>query len=152
MLPPFPPGMEVGLFGMGELYGAERHFWQAPGVYTTAVGHAGDVEVVQVVFDPQQTSLSALLRVFWEAHDPTRAATDARRRSAILCASEEQRRAATASRDAYQRALSAAHRGAIVTEIAAAPEFQPADDDQQQYLAKHPHRHSELKGTGVRCS
>jgi enoyl-CoA hydratase len=151
MLPPFPPGMEVALFGMGERYGAERHFWQAAGVYTTAVGRAGDVDVVQVVFDPRQTSFAALLRLFWEGHDPTRATRDAQR-SAILCTSEEQVRAATASRDAYQRALSTAGRGAIGTEIGAAAEFQSAEDDEQQYLAKHPHRHSELRGTGVRCS
>jgi enoyl-CoA hydratase len=150
MLPPFPDGMETALFGMGELWGAERRWWQAPGVYTTAVGEAGGVDVVRVVFDPRVTDYAALLRVFWEGHDPTRRG-DGRRRSIIYCASDAQRRAAIASRDAYQGALAAAGLGAIVTEIAAAPDFQCAAAEQQQYLAKDARRQSVLSGTGVRC-
>jgi len=165
MQPPFPPGMETALFAMGRFWGAERRFWQADGVYTTAVGYAGGrapksedgdrVEVVQVVFDPRKTSFAALLQLFWEGHDPTQAtarANDpgAQYRTAIYCASDAQRRAAEASRDVYQHALSAAGFGAITTEIVAAPEFSYAEDGQQQYLAKHPGGYGGVSGTGVR--
>ena len=147
MLPPYPESTETALFGMGSFRGAERRFWQADGVYTTAVGYAGAdrAEVVRVVFDTRKTSYTALLRLFWEGHDPTRT-----RGSVIYTTSDAQRRAAEQSRDAYQRALSAAGLGAIVTTIAATPEFELAEADQQQYLAKNPSGHSDTAGTGVR--
>ena len=145
MLPPFPADMETVLLGMGDCRGAERRFWQAEGVYTTAVGRAGDADVVRVVFDPRKTSVAALLRLFWEGHDPTQTHS-----SAIYWSSDAQRRAAEASRTTYQRALSAAGLGTITTEIAAAPEFQCADESEQQYLAKHPGGYGEMSGTGVR--
>lgn len=144
MLPPFPPGMQTAMFGMGKFWDAERQFWQADGVYTTAVGYADDREVVQVVFEPEKTGFAELLRVFWEGHDPTQ------QPSVIYCASDDQRRAAAASRDAYQRALSAAGLGKITTEIETAPEFRCAADDQQQYLAKNPRHPGSASGTGVR--
>jgi enoyl-CoA hydratase len=144
MLPPFPDGMEVAMFALGGLRGAERRFWQAEGVYTTAAGEAGGAEVVRVVFDPRRTSYEALLRPFWEGHDPTRPG------SAIYVCAPAQRRAAEAMRDTYQRALSAAGFGAIVTEIVEAPEFHYAEEAEQQYLAKNPRVHDTLRGTGVR--
>jgi enoyl-CoA hydratase len=167
MLPPYPAEMETALFGMGRFWGPERLFWQADGVYTTAVGYAGGgsaqpthddgdhTEVVRVVFDPRKTCFDALLRVFWEGHDPTRparAGTDDGRqyRSAIFCTSPAQRQAAEASRRAYQQALSAAGFGTITTEIADAPEFHYAEDAQQQYLARDPSRHVGSVGIGVR--
>jgi len=169
MLPPFPPGTETATFGMGRFWSAERAFWQVPGVYTTAVGYAGGrtpnptaeevgagrsghAQVVRVVFDPRKTSFAALLRIFWEGHDPTAAQggdTSSPHRSIIYCASEPQRRAASASRDLYQRALSAAGLGAITTLIADCPEFFYAEDAQQQYLAQDSGRYSALRGTGV---
>src|SRR5467141_1748779 len=158
--PPFPAGLEQAVFGMGCFWGAERKFWQAPGVYSTAVGYAGGLtpnptyrevcsgltghtEAVRVVFDPHKVRYEDLLRVFWESHDPTqgmRQGNDVgtQYRSAIYWADEEQRRAAEASRDAYQRALRAAGRGEIRTEIAPAPEFYYAEDYHQQYLDKNP--------------
>ncbi len=172
MLPPFPAEMETVLFGMGRFWGAERRFWQADGVYTTAVGHAGGdaqsptseavasgrtghTQVVRVVFDPRKTSFETLLRLFWEGHDPTQGPRQGddvgtQYRSVIYWSSDAQRRAAEASRDAYGRALAAAGRGAITTEIARAPEFHCADDAQQQYLAKNPGGYGGLSGTGVR--
>ena len=149
MLPPFPAGMETALFGMGPFWGAERRFWQAAGVHTTAVGYAGDAEVVRVVFDPRKTSFEALLRLFWEGHDPTQT-NEAQHRSVIYWSSQSQRRAAEAAHAAYQQALSAAGFGTITTEIVEAPEFSYAEDSQQQYLAKNPGGYSGLSGTGVR--
>jgi len=167
-------GLETALFALGCFWGAERKFWQAPGVYTTAVGYAGGytpnptyeevcsgatghAEVVLVVFDPEQTSYGALLRIFWESHDPTqghRQGNDVgtQYRSAIYTASPAQRAAALASREAYQKALEAAgQRGAITTEIRDAPPFYFAEPYHQQYLAKNPGGYCGLGGTGVGC-
>src|SRR5438046_10563612 len=171
--PPFPEGIETAVFGLGCFWGAERKFWEADGVYTTAVGYAGGAtpnptyhevcsgmtghaEVVLVVFDPNHTSYEDLLRVFWESHDPTqgmRQGNDVgtQYRSALYWRDEEQRRAAEASRDAYQRALRAAGRGEITTEIASAPEFYYAEEYHQQYLDKNPGGYCGLGGTGVSC-
>jgi len=173
MEPPFPAGLEAMTFGMGCFWGAERKFWEAPGVYTTAVGYAGGLtpnptyeevcsgrtghaEVVLVVFDPRRTSLEAMLRIFWESHDPTqgmRQGNDVgtQYRSAIYCHSPEQRHAAEASRAAYQRVLTTAGHGEITTEIADAPPFYYAEDYHQQYLAKNPSGYCGLGGTGVSC-
>ena len=171
--PPFPAGLETALFGMGCFWGAERKFWEAPGVYSTAVGYAGGstpnatyrevcsgmtghTEVVLVVFDPKATSYEAMLRTFWENHDPTqgmRQGNDVgtQYRSAVYAFSPEQRRAAEASRDAYQERLAAAGYGPITTEIADAPPFYYAEDYHQQYLAKNPDGYCGLGGTGVSC-
>jgi peptide-methionine (S)-S-oxide reductase len=169
---PFP-GLETAIFGMGCFWGAERKFWQAPGVVSTAAGYAaghtpnptykevcsgrtGHNEVVKVVFDPRQTSYEALLKVFWEGHDPTqgmRQGNDVgtQYRSGIYYTTDEQRRLAEASRDAYQQSLRAAGVGEITTEIAPAPEFYFAEDYHQQYLAKNPGGYCGLGGTGVSC-
>jgi peptide-methionine (S)-S-oxide reductase len=171
--PPFPEGLELALFGLGCFWGAERCFWQAPGVFTTAVGYAaghtpnptyeevcsgltGHAEVVRVVFDPARTSYAALLRLFWESHDPTqgmRQGNDVgtQYRSGIYAHSPAQRREAEVSREAYQRALVAAGHGRITTEILDAPEFYYAEDYHQQYLAKNPRGYCGLGGTGVAC-
>jgi peptide-methionine (S)-S-oxide reductase len=171
--PPFPEGTELALFGLGCFWGAERKFWQTPGVVSTSVGYAGGftpnatyrevcsgqtghTEVVRVVFDPRKVSYSELLRVFWEAHDPTqgmRQGNDVgtQYRSAIYTYGEEQARAAARSRDAYQQALTASGHGAITTEIAPAPEFYYAEDYHQQYLAKNPDGYCGIGGTGVAC-
>ena len=171
--PPFPAGLETAVFGMGCFWGAERKFWEAPGVYSTAVGYAGGytpnatyrevcsgmtghTEVVFVVFDPQQTSYETLLRIFWENHDPTqgmRQGNDVgtQYRSAIYTFSPEQRRLAEASRDRYQQRLDAAGYGPITTEIADAPPFYYAEDYHQQYLAKNPDGYCGIGGTGVTC-
>jgi peptide-methionine (S)-S-oxide reductase len=176
--PPFPEGFETAVFGLGCFWGAERLFWQAPGVYTTAVGYAGGftpnptyeevcsaqtghTEAVLVVFDLARTSYEALLKLFWEGHDPTqgmRQGNDVgtQYRSAIYWTSEAQRDAALASRDAYQAMLRASGYGAITTEIAPlappAPEgFFYAEDYHQQYLAKNPFGYCGLGGTGVSC-
>ncbi|HEV7732728.1 MAG TPA: peptide-methionine (S)-S-oxide reductase MsrA [Candidatus Binatia bacterium] len=173
MTPPFPDGLESAIFGIGCFWGAERKFWQAPGVYTTAVGYAaghtpnptyeevcsgrtGHGEVVLVVFDPRVTSYEALLRVFWESHDPTqgmRQGNDVgtQYRSGIYYTSESQRLAAEASRDAYQRGLTAAGYDEITTEIIPAPELFYAEDYHQQYLAKNPGGYCGIGGTGVSC-
>ena len=173
LTPPFPPGMHQAVFGMGCFWGAERKFWQAPGVYTTAAGYAGGytrnatykevcsgltghTEVVLVVFDPALTSYDAMLKVFWENHDPTqgmRQGNDAgtQYRSAIYCSSPEQLQAARASREAYQDRLTAAGYGRITTEIEDAPPFYYAEDYHQQYLAKNPNGYCGLGGTGVAC-
>ncbi len=172
--PPFPEGLERAVFGMGCFWGAERKFWQAPGVYTTAVGYAGGVtpnptyqevcsgytghtEVLLVVFDPRVTSYAEMLRIFWESHDPTqgmRQGNDVgtQYRSAIYTPGPEQAKAAAASRDAYQKALSAAGYPEITTEIREAPEFYYAEAYHQQYLSKNPHGYCGLGGTGVSCS
>jgi peptide-methionine (S)-S-oxide reductase len=171
--PPFPAGLEQAIFAMGCFWGAERKFWQAPGVYSTAVGYAGGytpnatyrevcsgmtghTEVVLVVFDPKVTSYDEMLTLFWENHDPTqgmRQGNDVgtQYRSAIYCTSPEQRRAAEASRASYQDRLTAAGYGRITTEIADAPPFYYAEDYHQQYLAKNPNGYCGLGGTGVTC-
>jgi peptide-methionine (S)-S-oxide reductase len=171
--PPFPEGLESAVFAMGCFWGAERVFWQAPGAYTTAVGYAGGhtpnptyeevcsartghAEVVLAVFDPSVTSYEAMLRLFWENHDPTqgmRQGNDVgtQYRSAILTTSDAQRKAAERSRDAYQAELRRAGYGAITTEIAPLREFFYAEDYHQQYLAKVPHGYCGLGGTGVSC-
>src|SRR5215217_6089130 len=158
--PPFPEGLEQAVFGMGCFWGAERVFWQAPGVYTTAVGYAGGytpnpsyeevcsartghAEVVLVVFDPKQTSYDAMLKLFWENHDPTqgmRQGNDVgtQYRSAIFTTSDAQKDAAIASRETYQQQLSAAGYGEITTEVEKAGPFYYAEDYHQQYLAKNP--------------
>jgi peptide-methionine (S)-S-oxide reductase len=173
MAPPFPDGHEVAMFGMGCFWGAERKFWQAPGVHTTAVGYAaghtpnptyeevcsgrtGHAEVVQVVFDRRRTTFVDMLRIFWENHDPTqgmRQGNDVgtQYRSGIYWTSPLQARLAEASRESYQRVLSAAGHGTITTEIRAAPEFYYAEDYHQQYLARNPGGYCGLGGTGVRC-
>ena len=173
LAPPFPAGTETALFGLGCFWGAERVFWQTPGVVSTSVGYAGGLtpnptyrevcsgrtghtEAVRVVFDPRKVRYEDLLRVFWETHDPTqgmRQGNDVgtQYRSAIYWRDEEQRRAAEASRDAYQRALRAASRGEITTEIAPAPEFYYAEEYHQQYLDKNPGGYCGLGGTGVSC-
>jgi peptide-methionine (S)-S-oxide reductase len=174
LVAPFPAGYEQAVFGLGCFWGAERKFWQQPGVYTTAVGYAGGftrnptyeevcsgrtghTEVVLVVFDPAKTSYDALLKTFWENHDPTqgmRQGNDVgtQYRSAIYVFSDAQRAAAERSRDAYTKALSAAGYRAITTEIAEAPPFYYAEDYHQQYLAKNPHGYCGIGGTGVTCA
>ena len=169
--PPFEEGLELAMFAMGCFWGAERRFWETPGVHSTSVGYAagftphptyhevcsggtGHAEVVRVVFDPERVSYEALLKVFWEAHDPTqgmRQGNDVgtQYRSGIYATSEAQGRAALASRDAFQAALSAAGHGAITTKILDAPEFYYAEDAHQQYLAKNPGGYCGLGGTGV---
>jgi peptide-methionine (S)-S-oxide reductase len=171
--PPFPDGLQQAVFGLGCFWGAERVFWQAPGVYTTAVGYAGGytpnptyeevcsartghTEAVLVVFDPEKTSYDALLKLFWEGHDPTqgmRQGNDAgtQYRSAIYWTTPEQRDAAVASRDAFQPSLEQAGYGAITTEIAEAGPFYYAEDYHQQYLAKNPGGYCGVGGTGVSC-
>ena len=169
--PPFPAGLQQAVFAMGCFWGAERRFWQQPGVYSTAVGYAGGhtpnptyeevcsgltghTEVVLVVFDPQVTDYAALLKVFWEAHNPTqgmRQGNDCgtQYRSAIYCHGSDQLSAALASQEAFQQALTAAGLGPITTEIAAAPSFYYAEAYHQQYLAKNPGGYCGLGGTGV---
>ena len=171
--PPFPAGLELIDVALGCFWGAERKFWKLPGVWSTAVGYqggytpnptyrevcsgaTGHTEVGRVVFDPTQLELAALLRVFWESHDPTqgmRQGNDVgtQYRSAIYTHSATQRAAAEASRDAYQRALSSAGHATITTEIADAGPFYYAEDYHQQYLAKNPDGYCGLGGTGVAC-
>ena len=172
-VPPWPAGAELAMFGMGCFWGAERMFWQTPGVISTQVGYAGGytpnptyeevcsgrtghTEVVRVVFDPRAVSYGDLLRVFWEGHDPTqgmRQGNDVgtQYRSALYTYGPEQRAAAEASKAAYQKALSAAGHEAISTQIAAAPEFYYAEDYHQQYLHKNPNGYCGIGGTGVAC-
>lgn len=171
--PPYPKGMELATLGLGCFWGAERKFWEADGVYVTAVGYAGGLtpnptyeevcsgrtghnEVVRVVFDPTKIFYAALLKIFWESHDPTqgmRQGNDVgtQYRSGIYAHSAEQRREAEASRDAYQAVLADARYGTITTEIVDAPEFYFAEDYHQQYLAKNPFGYCGLGGTGVAC-
>jgi len=173
MLPPYPEGLEVAEFGLGCFWGAERRFWQTPGVWVTAVGYAGGftpnpdykevcsgltghAEVVRVVFDPRELSYAALLKIFWEVHDPTQGMRQGgdigtQYRSAIHTLDDSQQQQAEASRAAYQRALAAAGRGQISTEIRPAPVFYFAEDYHQQYLAKNPGGYCGLGGTGVAC-
>ncbi|HEY0331084.1 MAG TPA: peptide-methionine (S)-S-oxide reductase MsrA [Rhodopseudomonas sp.] len=172
--PPYPAGLEQAVFGLGCFWGAERKFWEAgDGVYVTAVGYAGGytpnptyeeacsgrtghTEAVLVVFDPSKTSYEALLKLFWESHNPTqgmRQGNDVgtQYRSAIYTFSEAQAKAAEASKVAYGRALAAKGLGAITTEIAPAGTFYFAEDYHQQYLAKNPAGYCGLGGTGVSC-
>ena len=173
MQPPFPDGMETAIFAMGCFWGAERKFWTVPGVYTTAVGYAGGytpnptyeevcsgrtghTEVVLVVFDPSIVSFDALLRVFWENHNPTqgmRQGNDVgtQYRSAIYASSPAQLAAAEASRHTYQQMLEKAGYGEITTELAPAGAFYYAEPYHQQYLAKNPNGYCGLGGTGVSC-
>jgi peptide-methionine (S)-S-oxide reductase len=171
--PPFPEGFEQAVFALGCFWGAERVFWQAPGVYTTAVGYAGGytsnptyeetcsgrtghAEAVLVVYDPAKTSYEELLRLFWENHDPTqgmRQGNDVgtQYRSAIYWQDEAQRAAAERSRETYQRELSDAGYGGITTEIAQAGPFYYAEPYHQKYLAKNPNGYCGLGGTGASC-
>ena len=171
LLAPFPAGLETAIFGLGCFWGAERRFWQQPGVYSTAVGYAGGqtpnptydetcsgltghTEVVLVVFDPKETSYEALLKVFWEAHNPTqgmRQGNDVgtQYRSAIYCTTPAQLDAALTTQAAFQKQLETAGFGAITTEIGEAPAFYYAEAYHQQYLAKNPAGYCGLGGTGV---
>lgn len=168
---PFPAGLQQAVFGLGCFWGAERRFWQEPGVWTTAVGYAGGstpnptydevcsgltghTEVVLVVFDPQQVSYARLLTVFWEAHNPTQGMrqgndTGTQYRSAIYCGDAAQLEAARASQAAFQTELDRAGYGPITTEIAERPPFYYAETYHQQYLAKNPGGYCGLGGTGV---
>ncbi|MEU8135631.1 peptide-methionine (S)-S-oxide reductase MsrA [Streptodolium elevatio] len=170
---PYPEGLEVADFGLGCFWGAERKFWQTPGVWTTAVGYqggttpnptyeevcsgrTGHTEAVRVVFDPAQVSYEALLKVFWEAHDPTqgyRQGNDegTQYRSAIYTHSPDQEAAAKSSRDAYQQVLTKALHDDITTEILPADTFYFAETYHQQYLDKNPNGYCGLGGTGVSC-
>jgi peptide-methionine (S)-S-oxide reductase len=171
--PPFPEGLEQAVVAMGCFWGAERIFWQAPGVYTTAVGYAGGftknptyeevcsgrtghTEAVLVVYDPKQTSYDEILRLFWENHDPTQGMRQGndqgtQYRSAIYAADDGQRAAAEASRATFQRELERAGHGEITTELADAGPFYYAEPYHQQYLAKNPNGYCGLGGTGVAC-
>lgn len=168
---PYPAGLQEAVFGLGCFWGAERKFWQLPGVYSTSVGYAGGItpnptyeevcsgltghtEVVKVVFDPTKISYDDLLKAFWESHDPTqgmRQGNDVgtQYRSAIYVTDDEQREAAEHSRDVYQKRLGAAGKGKITTEILPAPEYFYAEDYHQQYLAKNPGGYCGLGGCGV---
>ena len=170
---PFPENLQQVMFGMGCFWGAERRFWQQEGVYTTAAGYAGGItpnpayeevcsggtghtEVVLVVFDPALIRLADLLKIFWEAHDPTQGMRQGgdigtQYRSAIYCYSSEQLAEVQASCVKYQTALQTAGLASITTEIAKAPDFYYAEDYHQQYLAKVPNGYCGLRGTGVSC-
>jgi peptide-methionine (S)-S-oxide reductase len=171
--PPFPEGLAIADFGLGCFWGAERKFWQQPGVYSTSVGYqgghtpnptyeevcsglTGHAEVVRVVFDPRLVSYEQLLRLFWESHDPTqgmRQGNDVgtQYRSAVFVHDAAQRERAEASKRAYQAELSASGFGTITTEVRDAPAYYYAEDYHQQYLAKNPDGYCGLGGTGVRC-
>lgn len=173
LAPPFPPGMELALFGLGCFWGAERLFWKTKGVYSTSVGYAAGftpnptyrevcsgktahAEVVRVVFDPKVVTYEQLLKLFWENHDPTqgmRQGNDvgSQYRSGIYTYGDAQKRAAEASRAAYGKKLAEAKHGAITTEIIDAPTFYYAEDYHQQYLEKNPDGYCGLAGTGVSC-
>ena len=173
LVPPFPDGLEQAIVAMGCFWGAERVFWQAPGIYTTAVGYAGGstpnasyeevcsgrtghAEAVLVVFDPAVTSYEEILRLFWENHDPTQGMQQGndrgtQYRSAVYWTREAQREAAEASRARFQRELARAGYGEITTELAEAGPFYYAEDYHQQYLAKNPNGYCGLGGTGVSC-
>jgi peptide-methionine (S)-S-oxide reductase len=173
LVPPFPEGLETAMFGLGCFWGAERCFWQTEGVYTTAVGYAGGhtpnpgykevcsgmtghAEVVWVVFDPKVINYAALLKVFWESHDPTqgmRQGNDVgtQYRSAVYTYGDAQQATALASRDEYQERLTRAGYGPVTTEVVKAPTFYYAEDYHQQYLAKNPAGYCGLGGTGVSC-
>jgi len=169
--PPYPAGLKTAMFGLGCFWGAEKLFWNLPGVYSTAVGYAGGVtpnptyeevctgltghnEVVRVVYDPSQTTYEELLRAFWEAHDPTqgmRQGNDVgtQYRSGIYVIDDAERMAAEASRESFAAQLKKAGYGAVTTEIVRAPEFYYAEDYHQQYLAKNPAGYCGLGGCGV---
>ncbi|MEN9706228.1 MAG: Peptide methionine sulfoxide reductase MsrA [Pseudomonadota bacterium] len=169
--PPFPPGLQHAVFGLGCFWGAERLFWRMPGVFSTAVGYAGGeateptyrqvcsgttghAEVVRVVFDPAVIAYEALLKAFWESHDPTQGMRQGndigtQYRSVVQVQDSAQRAAAEASRDRYQAALSAAGRGRITTTIDDATTFWYAEDYHQQYLHKNPAGYCGLGGCGV---
>ena len=171
--PPYPDGSEIAEFALGCFWGEERLFWQIPGVIVTAVGYqggytpnptyeevcsgrTGHAETVRVVYDPNRVSYEELLRHFWEAHDPTQGMRQGndhgtQYRSAIFTHGEEQQRIAEASREMYQRQLSAAGYGEITTEIRPAPEFYFAEDYHQQYIAKNPNGYCPDHSTGVSC-
>ena len=173
LAPPYPEGSEIANFALGCFWGAERKFWQVPGVIVTAVGYeggltpnptyeemcsglTGQAEAIRVMFDPARVAYRDLLTAFWEAHDPTqgmRQGNDVgtQYRSAVYVHSEAQRVAAEESRDAYQRALTAAGHGTITTEITTAGDFYFAEDYHQQYLDKNPNGYCGLGGTGVTC-
>jgi len=173
VIPPFPDGLECALFGMGCFWGAERKFWEAPGVYATAVGYAGGhtpnptyrevcsgmtghTEVVLVVFDPRLASFDVMLQLFWENHDPTqgmRQGNDVgtQYRSAVFTYLPDQQRAVEATRAAFQDRLTAAGFALITTEVADASPFYYAEDYHQQYLAKNPNGYCGMGGTGVSC-
>jgi len=169
--PPFPDGLQMAEFGLGCFWGAERKFWQTPGVWVTAVGYSGGftpnptyeevcsgrtghAEVVRLVFDPRETSYAALLKIFWEVHDPTQGMRQGgdvgtQYRSVIHTFNETQQRLAEQTRAAYQQALDEAGQGAITTEIRPAPEFYYGEDYHQQYLAKNPGGYCGLGGCGI---
>jgi peptide-methionine (S)-S-oxide reductase len=171
--PPFPEGVETAVFGMGCFWGAERKFWEADGVYTTAAGYAGGytpnptyeevcsgstghTEAVLVAFDPQKTSFDEMLRIFWENHDPTqgmRQGNDVgtQYRSAVYYANDAQKQAAEASRDMFEERLRKSGYTDVTTEIAEAGPFYYAEDYHQQYLAKNPNGYCGIGGTGVSC-
>jgi peptide-methionine (S)-S-oxide reductase len=171
--PPFPEGLETAMFGIGCFWGAERKFWQQPGVFSTSVGYAAGItpnptyqevcsgmtghnEVVLVVFDPKVIRYEQLLKVFWESHNPTQGMrqgndTGTQYRSGIYTYSDEQRQLAEATLNAYQPALTQAGYGTITTEILDAPPFYYAEDYHQQYLAKNPGGYCGLGGTNVAC-
>ena len=171
--PPYPSGTELATFGMGCFWGAEKLFWQTPGVVSTSVGYAGgytpnptyeevcsgktgQAEVVQVVYDPSLIGYEELLRLFWENHDPTQGMRQGgdrgtQYRSLIFTHSDAQRESAEASRDMYQGELSRAGFGEITTEIAPAPDYYFAEDYHQQYLAKVPNGYCPDHSTGVAC-
>ncbi len=173
IVPPFPEGTELAMFGMGCFWGAEKKFWQAKGVFSTAVGYAagytrnptyeevcsgrtGHNEVVQVVFDPKIIPYEELLRIFWENHDPTqgmRQGNDVgtQYRSGIYCQNAAHKEAAQRSLEVFQKALNDKGYGAITTEVLDAPEFYYAEGYHQQYLAKNPDGYCGLGGTGVSC-
>ena len=173
ILPPFPAGVKLALFGLGCFWGAERVFWEQPGVYSTMVGYAGGItpnptyrevcsgltghnEVVRVVYDPGHVDYEDLLTLFWESHDPTqgmRQGNDVgtQYRSGIYTYDEDQRASAQASLVAYQQALDEARFGRITTEIIDAPDFYYAEEYHQQYLAKNPDGYCGLGGTGIAC-
>jgi len=173
IVPPFPAGMEQAVFGLGCFWGAEKLFWNIPGVYSTAVGYAGGetknptyeevcsgftnhTEAVLVVYDPKRVSYDELLKAFWEGHDPTqgmRQGNDSgtQYRSAVYCHGDAQLKAALASKDLFQKALKEKGYPAISTEIRPAPAFYYAEDYHQQYLGKNPNGYCGLGGTGVTC-
>jgi len=169
----FPQGMEQAVFGLGCFWGAEKLFWNLPGVYSTAVGYAGGetknptyeevcsgftnhTEAVLVVFDPKKVGYETLLKAFWEGHDPTQGMrqgndSGSQYRSAVYAYGEQQLKSAIASKDAFQKALKEKGYGSITTEVRAAPEFYYAEDYHQQYLGKNPNGYCGLGGTGVSC-
>jgi peptide-methionine (S)-S-oxide reductase len=173
LAPPYPDGMDEIILGLGCFWGAERKFWQAPGVYVTAVGYAGGstpnptyeevcsgrtghTEVVRVIFDPTLISLDAILKLFWENHDPTQGMRQGgdigtQYRSALYTTNPAQHAAAQASKSAYQHELTRAGYGTITTEIAPAPTFYDAEAYHQQYLAKNPNGYCGIGGTGITC-